>query len=438
MRSDHWNFLANLLGTPGPAEPPKKASEPSKKAAETPVADKAAAEKPVAKAAAEKSFVEKSFVEKVADKFAEALSPDHDSAEQDETETSKTSELDDVFAGFQRNHDEAKVDRSSPGFGQQKAGSGSSKDASPKSKPSAFSDDSDDSDEHDVEETADGDVLEALTAVTPPPVLPGFGAPARSQGSSSYEPPPRPKADPKALDDAMARRSERPAREERPRHGERPVSGFGGGLVDDADGEDNSWGTPKAPRSRENTRDAVADSAPARSESTRSESSRSESNRSESNRSESSRGESSRSESFRGEPVVRPARGDADDESGGRPARRRRGRRGSRQRISDEDVDKLESGSPAARTSAFVDDEDDDDAPSVATPAARTDVAKKDDDSDDDAPRGRSRRRGRGRGRGRGGEDREPSAGTETRSKVAEKSPLDFETTMTTTMTTTE
>ena len=24
MRSDHWNFLANLLGTPGPAEPPKE------------------------------------------------------------------------------------------------------------------------------------------------------------------------------------------------------------------------------------------------------------------------------------------------------------------------------------------------------------------------------------------------------------------------------
>ena len=40
MRSDHWNFLANLLGTPGPAEPPieaeKKEVEP-KSPAESPV-----------------------------------------------------------------------------------------------------------------------------------------------------------------------------------------------------------------------------------------------------------------------------------------------------------------------------------------------------------------------------------------------------------------
>jgi len=33
MRSDHWNFLANLLGTPGPAEPPKKEKEKSARAA---------------------------------------------------------------------------------------------------------------------------------------------------------------------------------------------------------------------------------------------------------------------------------------------------------------------------------------------------------------------------------------------------------------------
>ena len=31
MRSDHWNFLANLLGTPGPAQPPKQKEEPAKR-----------------------------------------------------------------------------------------------------------------------------------------------------------------------------------------------------------------------------------------------------------------------------------------------------------------------------------------------------------------------------------------------------------------------
>ncbi len=53
MRSDHWNFLANLLGTPGPAEPPKEESKKEEHVEPAPPAQPKPTEQPAAKSDAD-------------------------------------------------------------------------------------------------------------------------------------------------------------------------------------------------------------------------------------------------------------------------------------------------------------------------------------------------------------------------------------------------
>ncbi len=301
MRSDHWNFLANLLGAPGAAEPPKEAEPPAAEPTET----EQEAPAPVAAAAEE---------------VRSRPEPD---------EPTVPPEAESIDFGS---------------FDEPSSASGSSEVA--------------DADKAD-------DVLEALTAVTPPPKLPGFGV-LDDQEPDAVE----------ASDEAASVAPQR-APAERTARGAR--------------------GDRSEPRSRR--RPETWDEADSAAEEPTARGAR------------------------RDRPAV-PA-GDENEEEETRPPRRRR--RGVRQRLSEGelpgDAGKEAAGAGAAGAGAggteTVEDEDNEEEEPFG-------MGVVDESGEDETTaRGRSRRRGR-RGRGRSGGRSEPQdRGAEERrtARAAEPTP---------------
>ena len=107
MRSDHWNFLANLLGTPGPAEPPKEEKQvetpPASDAPEADLShqDDAEASRPSDSPAASS---EENVLDALKTVEPEARVPGFESSESeeliDEPTASGSSELDEAWGGL--------------------------------------------------------------------------------------------------------------------------------------------------------------------------------------------------------------------------------------------------------------------------------------------------------------------------------------------------
>ena len=190
MRSDHWNFLANLLGTPGPAappkptedakakeKPPKTVAEPAKEkppvVAETPVPSAPKAEKPRASGGRgqRKQETPSSFG---GDLGTEAFGA--------ETETPSSEKAD--FS----------IEKNAFGSADPQPAA-QSKPARPRRRPPPPTP----SRAPEPNQSQSDDVLDALSDVNSPQALPGFGAPARSAGESSYDKAKSPPADPSGL-----------------------------------------------------------------------------------------------------------------------------------------------------------------------------------------------------------------------------------------------
>ncbi len=384
MRSDHWNFLANLLGTPGPAEPPKKSApktEAKKPEAKTPEAAKPVAESP--KPAMKES------------PFSESANSDSKHADSSkakpvrEIEEAKPDELDDVFAHFTRKPkpsqeatrrptkadepNESKTLEASPSGSRGEPSRGSrSREDSPSSserstsserptssarsaaKPSAFEDAVDDGRGSRRSPEVRDDVLDALTAVQPPAVLPGFGTPTRSAGASSYDPAPVAKPDPTALDRAIRsgnEASESGARGDRTPRQDRSARDQPSGRGERSSRDERTSRDERGASSSADGRKSGDDSARRDSRDDARGGSRPKSD------SRSSGGFGSglvndfddqedlevRDLAGATTPTKDAATKNKDDDGEGRPANRRRGRRGSRQRTSAEDVAQLDN-----------------------------------------------------------------------------------------------
>ena len=384
MRSDHWNFLANLLGAPGSAEPPKE-------------------EKPT-KAPAESAEPEADSAEAVAD---EAVAGDDDAPSKSAAGEGRPGEV--VAEAPKRDTDRPRV--------------------RPEADPPA-------------EEPAAGDVLQALVAPTPPPKLPGFGVPEEDpdleslSGWGSAKPtsgtpresptrrrPPRGDADESSdrrrdqrpRDSAPAPGGESSGRDRREGPSQRPAksAGFASGLGPDFDDDeldlDDEAGLPSTGTAAERHAGRRGDAGSGDGEQRAVRGPR-ERTRRGGRPDDRGRGGERRDETGDfDDSVSAEERPESDDEApAGRPRRRRRG---ERQRMSERLGD--EAGRPDDVSEIDDDLVDEDEDLTVARRRTETSRGGAEDEADD-AARGRSRRRGRrGRG-GRGRGEREEAGDAET------------------------
>ncbi len=397
MKSDHWNFLANLLGAPGAAEPPV---EPAKKPEKSPIAstppegktppsDKRSEPKAKLESQAEPAVLraEQDWgVRQESNAVQEFVaSPKH-------SPTKSTSDNVLGFGSFRDLDDDeptvppavAKTDeRTEP----------PTRRATGESIPAGVPSDSQDfgwrqaavstetsipaanafsaADADITDDTVTGDeVLKALTAVTPPPQLPGFGVPkpadAATRGFKASEPSQKasepvksdrqenrvtPASDEPAKKESSMwgriagkfgvgseRRSERESEKRRPDEPVGPITQAK--STPDVDEDDLFAGFRRDPEPR-------AESPKTRESEPRQPSSRSrdqdrtrEPERSVERTRRSIAKSNDDDDDLESAEVLPP---DTSDDEGPRRSSRRRGRRGIRQRMSEEDADRLES-----------------------------------------------------------------------------------------------